>query len=650
MAPPAPIADKSGPPPLDLTPVAEPEGLLAVARLSRPEATLKTIADLTRLPIPSGADAVRSLGEAGLADAIDFDKPFEVAVLLKMAGREPRPLFALSVPVRSLDDAKSKLEGSHALKPGPNGQITVEGMGRTHTSSSSADDEGEPPEEEERGETCVLAPAADGARIVCGDESALEGLVPYLTRTTPRQTWRSDLHAELRFAAVRGPLNQFRAVIPLVARSLAGSLTPALGALLDASVAEVVDVVNDASKIVVDVDVAADGANAVVRADFAKSASFAARAVASQTSQVGAPPPAFWKLPADVDFAGFARLGDMSYERPKQLIGDAIFETAEAAGLPEAERSAARELVMDRMASVFGDTIVLGRGVDGEALDKAAAARARLDEADDPTFEALVKLDEAERRVVEQAVGYNLLKSATPITSVAPMLKDLVQLWSRPAFAKWMKEQSSAKTTPQMRVTPAPGGVTLPAGAVHVEISVPRPDLVDYKAMMREMLREQEGDDEGKKPAPKPRTKPKTKGRPPAVVHVVAAPDEGGTWLGFGLDGKLLSRKIAGVIAAPSEQTLGALPTAERLRDAKLGAAWVWSLRTVERLAALEQRRGGMAGMRGGASGASGVPATPVIVEGIAEPASEAAPAGSYVATIRMPVAFLQSAADLAMH
>jgi len=129
-APPKAVVVAPEPPP-DVSAVPEPAGLVLVGRVSKAEGILKTLGTWTRLPLPGGADLVRSMTDDSVAEAVDLSQPIDGAVALRGGKRDMNPLIAVSVAVRSFDDAKAKLGAKHKLTPGKNGQINVEGIGRS---------------------------------------------------------------------------------------------------------------------------------------------------------------------------------------------------------------------------------------------------------------------------------------------------------------------------------------------------------------------------------------------------------------------------------------------------------------------------------------------------------------------------------------
>ena len=630
-AKPLPVAIPEPPP--DVTAVPEPAGLVLVGRVSKADAILKTLGAWTRLPLPGGADLVRSITDDSVADVVDLSQPVDGAIALGGGKRDPKPLIAVSVAVRSFDDAKAKLSSKHKLTPGKNGQLMVEGIGRAAVESRGRGKEKGEDDDDDEAETCLLAHASSGARLVCGAREALDALSPYLTRTVPRQTWSSDIHVEVSLAAVREPLGQVRAALPVLARSMLGGSSPALAKLVDAGVNELVEFVGDTGRMTLDAQLADSGVQATLKVDYVKAQSFIAQLATSSPQLAGAPPPAFWHLPADTDVAIFGKGSDPKlFVHPKELLGNVFLEATEGAGMPEPERKAVRELVVDRMLGLFTGPLVYGKGYDAAAVDKALAGRNAAKSGD-----VAVK-DEAERVLAEQVLGWHLVQVNEPITKVGPILKDWAQLWNRPAFSKWAKQQSSAKMLATMRIAPAPAGVTLPKDAVHLEIVMPRADLEEMPAAPPPAA---------KRGAAATPVKVKKIPRKPLVLHVVAVPDQGGTWLGVGLDAKLLAQKaLASLSTAPEGPTLAKAAGTEALREAKANGGWFATIRGFLVYTALEH------GSRTPFSTVASLPgkgSSPVLLTFLSQGPSATAAGGSAVATFKLPRAAIEDIVKLVM-
>ncbi|AKU99723.1 hypothetical protein AKJ09_06387 [Labilithrix luteola] len=589
----------------------DPEGLLLVGRIANPDGMIKTAGNWTHLPLPSGAELVRSITDASLGEVVDLSQPLDAAVAVGGRKMSPRPLVAVSVAVRSLEGAKAKLAKEHKLVDGPNGSTFVQGvsLGKSSGEDGEADDDD--------AEGCLLSPAPVGARLVCGERHAVDALAPYLARTMTRQKWPADVHLELRFGPVRDTVNMARSQLPILARTLLGANSPAIHNLLDGAVGEAADFVSDANRMTLDMNVGDKGVETTSRIDYAHATSLLAKLAVSERNQDGPPPPAFLHLPGETDLAFYGRGADPKlFDHPRELLGAAFVEAAGDSGMPESEKKALKELVADRMLTVFTGASVYGKGYDAAAVAKALSARQSVKP------DNLAAEDEATRVLAEQVVGWHLTQVSDPIAKVGPVLKDWSALWNRPAFAKWAKKQASSKMLAQMRIAPMPAGVTLPKESVHLEIVVPRTDIeVPPPAPSRAGA---------KAPAAKKVT------RKPVTMHVFAIPDQGATWIGFGLDGKLVAQKAAASLStAPATDTLGEKTAmVESLRSSKTTGAALVTLRGLLVFGAL----GGSE--RSPFSSLAMLPskgATPITLTSTVEGPTPSAAEGASVATIKVP-------------
>ena len=624
-APPAaPVAAVAKEPPVDVSPVPEPAGLILLGRVRRPDAIVKAVGDWTKLPLPTGAELLRSVADDSIAEAVDLSQPVDAAMTAGIGAGGFEPVYAYSVAVKSYDAAKASLGKAHRLVPGANGQIKVLDMGRrgpVKKGRGKAEDE-----DDDSGTSCILAHAPSGARLVCGEGNAAESLAPYLSRTMTNAKWASDIHLELHTEPLRLPLTQ----LPALVRGLTGGgRMPSMRELADASIGELADVVNDTQKIQIDAQVADTGVITTTRFDFQTNKSAFSRMATKPNATE--PPPAFWHLPGDADTAVYANGADPKlFDHPRELLGNLLVEAATPSGLPDAERKALKDIVADRMLQLFTTGGgVYGKGYDASALDKALAARAKV-KPNDVAGDA-----EAKRLVVEQAVGWHLYQVSDPIAKVGPLLKDWSALWNRPAFAKWAKSmKDSVGELPKMQLAALPAGVALPKDTVHLEVTIPQDDIEDRSAPAVQTT----------KKAPPP--KPKMIHRKPAVFHVLAVPDGGATWLAFGLDAKLVATKAAASLAsAPDATSLGKAPRREALHEGKWNAAGFATVRGLVSLGAGE----------GGDPLYTFLPSlpskgdAPIFGSVVAEPASPAAPAGASVSTFTVGRAAIEEIVKLAM-
>jgi hypothetical protein len=599
VAPPPPAPDlkvnTAKEPPVDISPAPEPENLVMLARVNKPDALVKTFGTWTHLPLPGGRELLRQVNGA-LADVVDLSQPVDAAVSLLQSRNNVEPLYAFSVGVRSFDEARARLSERYKTDNITNGSVKIRGLfdhggerGRGRADARESDDDDD--------EVCVLAHAANGGKLVCGPGGAVDTLTPYLARTMPRETWKSDLHLEIRPAPVRAPLQMYRGMLPmLVGKLFSGS--NALRELVDASVGEAADLVEDAQKISVDATLDDNGIKGTSRIDFQGTKSLMARAL-TDASRADTAPAAFWHLPGDTDTAFFMRGSDPKlYDRPREILASLLTETLEGSQLPAAEKKAVRDLVADKMLRLFtnGGTGIYAKGFDQTSLDKAREARAKVKDTD------FVGQARAERAIGEQMIGWHLYQVSDPIAKVGPILKDWSALWNRPAFAQFMEHRpgKSAKDVPKLRVTAAPAN--LPKDTVHLELSINVDDATPPPPSAP-----------GQKPPPAPKAAPSS----PIVVHVLAVPDGGATWLGFGLDGKVLAAKASQALAsAPEAGTLGKTAQGvELLKEPKINGGGLVTLRGFLVLTAMDEKA-----PYESLAGLPGKGAIPIVFTGKAEP------------------------------
>jgi hypothetical protein len=624
----------------DISPVPEPAGLVAIARVAKPDAVLSAVVAWARLPIPVGPALLRSITEDdSVPDVVDLAQPIDVAVSAgasRHGGFEPIAAFA--VGVSSFDKAKARLGAVHRLVPGSNGDYRVVGIGSAPPQGAKEGRDGDHSEQEEDddGLGCVLAHAAVGARLVCGEKGALEALAPYLTRTMPREKWPSDVHMELRPGPLRAQLTQFRSTLPYLGQAILGSSSGAAKELIDSAIGEALDVAGDAQKLSLDAKVEPSGLTLSTRLEFRSQTSTLAKALTS-VDRADSPPAAFWHLPAETDTALFGRGSDPHlFDHPRELIANLLVEAADAGGMPESERRAVRDLVADRMLPLFtGGVGVYAKGYDQAGVEKAVKARRDVKEDDIPA------LSEAKRILVEQVVGWHLYQVGEPVAKVGPILKDWSTLWNRPAFSKWARSKAEGAALPQMRIAPALlPGAALPKDSVHLEITIPRDDVDLEPGYPHPSSRK-----------PGPAKPPKKFHRKPVVVHVFAIPDEGATWLAFGMDGKLVAEKaLASRSSAPDKNTLGASSAGKdglMDRSKKMTGGGFFTVRGLAVLTALfaYEERSPFALL----STLPAKGATPLVLDGHPEAPSSAAAGGVSTGEMRVPRSFIEDAVKLVM-
>ena len=588
---PKPVEIAVAPPP-DVSPVPEPQGLVAFGRVAHAEASATAIASWTGMPIPGAKEALGAVLGDELASVIDADKPFDFAVRVAGNMRAPSAQFVVSVPLRSLDEAKAKL-AKFTLTPMPNGVIKVDGLA--------------PPPKEETDEprVCVMAatPGSAPARLVCGDQGAIESLAPYAMRTLSIAPSPSDVHVEMRFAAVRDSLESVRRLLPALAGGMLDGkkdMGPATRDIIEAAVGDLADFAVDSDRVTLDIDAKPEGAKARLRYSFRTQQATLTKMLVAGAKEVGFLPPALVGLPADVDMAAWTRPGDLTlYDRPRKLFAAFLDETL-AGEMPGADRKAIIALLADRTLPIFQGGMVFGRGYDLDALKAAAAAKDGASASDKQRAEH-------KAAVATQAVGYTLLRLERPASQVALVIKDWATLGLKVMRAKSAKDKSK-QPLPTLRAAGAPAGVKLPPGTTHLELSIPRPVRHDDKGKVTF--------------APKP-----------VVAHIFIAPSDssapGTSWVAVGLDPKLVAGRMLAA-RTPTAPTLGTRPESKEL----LATASRSGFLVTPRLAALVKIAD--RGDRAAASSSADMFATAFATSAPEAPTPEAL-GGAFVTTIFVP-------------
>ncbi|HVJ91549.1 MAG TPA: hypothetical protein VM580_17220, partial [Labilithrix sp.] len=86
--------------PLDTSPVPAPPGLVLLGRVNKPDAIISAVGSWTHMPLPSGAELVKSIVDDSVADVVDLSQPLDLAVAVRLSRRGVDPLPAVSVVVK----------------------------------------------------------------------------------------------------------------------------------------------------------------------------------------------------------------------------------------------------------------------------------------------------------------------------------------------------------------------------------------------------------------------------------------------------------------------------------------------------------------------------------------------------------------------
>jgi len=498
------------PAPIDTSAVPEPAGLLARGHMGKPEETAKHAAQLSGMPVPTAAEMVGFATGDELGKAVDMDKPVDFAVALVGGGRLPRPSFAVSIPLRSLDDAREKL-GKYKLIPGDNGTARVEGL-------LPPEDSGDSPK------TCLLTPGAGSApaRLVCGEVAGVEALAPYLARTYAREAATNDLHVEVLTGKGRDALDAMRRMLPRMATAgMSSSLRrkPAVNELVETMVGDATDFAVDSEKIVIDLETKGEGAQAKVRVFF-KTTNATSSKIALGQGYPASPPASLARLPGDVLGGAWSTGNPVALTAHFNEVAKRAFTEvlAEESQLTDKEKADLPKNVFDKLSPALDGLWTYGFGLDAESVAKTEQEARK---ADDKTRRQKEMDMEAAR------LGYHLFHTTSPGQQVLEGAKGLAQVMEASIARAQAKQKDSSWKTSFKSAGASKG---MPAGSLHY-------------VMTREYV-PAKGDKE-----------PKRK----VQCHLLAAKDGPGAAIGIGCDEKVLASRLASSLTGAARPPAPAL-------------------------------------------------------------------------------------------
>jgi hypothetical protein len=579
-SPPPPTAAVVAAPAYDLSPVAEPAGLVGLLRWRNPGATLSTLGGCAGLPsqlVAQGGKGIlyeafrqglRSQVDARkLADAVALDAPIDLAVSLDQAGKRGQPIFAISLGLASLDDAKA------ATASAGSSVEVAPGIWRVG-------------DKERRDLSCIVAVATGPTpgRLVCGQrERDVIALTPYLTRTLPTAApTATDLHAEIRYAPIDqrfgGLLRQYAQGLPVIVQSQVSIGDPVFDrALTDVANAlgdEAIALTRDLDGLTIDLNSDASVClSASVALKFRDKTSWVAGAMLDRPERAGPPPAIFWRAPKDSDSAFFSRNGD-----PARLTGIVkTLRTLVDSGLGKFQIGSSddRRALADLIATPLGkDTNTV------QASGHIDASRQRADKAkaDGPR---------STQQMIEEVLngfGWSVLGFDEGPDAIAKWLKDLVAVYGRRGLLDPLKKElgSDARFLPTIRLVGAPAA--LGKGSLDVEIKF---DIAPEKPAL----------------LPKGTQKPPAATKPERVavsLHILLMPDGKNTWVAFGANREeLVKHLLMTRSTSPESDSLASRPGLEALRSGKNMSGGFFSLSSFTKAAEV--------GMRGPAGAMTGL-------------------------------------------
>jgi len=335
--------------PADLTPVAAPPELIALARFKKPQTAIETVAAWANFPYKLHDVLPPEL--KGLESVVAWDAPLEAAVAIDPLGegKVSQPLAVVSLGLTSLDGALDYARGQG--QPVSKVRAGVYRIG------------------DAKGVSCTagLAIGSAPARLVCGNRSHdVDGLFNYATRGLPNEPLPNvDFQLELRLEPVK---KKYQAEIGS-ARLLAGFLLRevqvdnprfdrALSDVAYTLIDEATAVVHDLDKVRLDTNL--DSAKNLIDVRlgyrFAGQKSWLVQGSSEALATVGPVPDLFWQLPADSTAASFgagwkpARLKPIGHTLAELLDGYLESEKVPAGLRNQASKTV--ELLFDQNANL----------------------------------------------------------------------------------------------------------------------------------------------------------------------------------------------------------------------------------------------------------------------------------------------------------
>jgi len=536
----------------DLTPVAEPQDIVALLGWKSPAETLRAFSSCANTQPERALDVAEfgmrnvlrdvvasSVDVRALAAAVAYDAPVFGVASLDPKSKGPGGFVAFSIGLSSLDKAKAAVEPAGPLTEVAPGQFRIAGK---------------------RDAVCLIAASAGASpvRLVCGPrERDVLTLAPYLTRTLPAAPAAStDAHVELRLmpaeARYGSVLRQQIQGLPVLAQAEGSIGEPKFDkAIVDAASGvadEIVALVADADKL--SLDVAVDQVSCL-RATAALSmrgkTSWIAGMMGDRPDRAGPPPAIFWRAPKDSSSVLYGRGTD-----PKKFLP--IMRTARLlleGGLAKFGIGAdADHRALSELLEISVGPYVTTVSASGQHDGSAAPAKPLTPQAEMDAF-------------LGGYTGWTLMGLDEGPAAMSKQLKRVADVYQRKGFQEPLKKmlgKDGAAMLPIVKVSPGPAA--LGAGSLDLVIKVDKLPAAKLGVVKTA----------------------KDKDVVSAEMHVLLMPDgKSRTWIavGVGKPDHLVKRLLAVKTGAPDEGTIASRKDLEPLRRGDQMSAGFISLKMV---------------------------------------------------------------------
>jgi hypothetical protein len=524
----------------DLTPVGEPQDIVALMGWKSPAETLRAFSACAGTQPDRAADAaefgmrnilrdvVSSTADVrALAAAVAYDAPVFGVASLDSQAKGPGGFVAFSIGLTSLDKAKAAVE--------PAGPLTEISPGQFRIASK-------------KDTVCVIAASAGASpvRLVCGPrEKDVTTLGPYLTRTLPVAAGAaSDMHFELRLmpaeARYGSLLRSQIQGLPVLAQAEGSIGEPKFDkAIVDAATGvadEIVALVADADKVTID---AAIDQVSCLRATASLSmrgkTSWVSGMMSDRTDRAGSPPGIFWRAPKDSSSVFFGRGADPKKFAPILRTARLLIEggLAKAQIGAEADHRALSE-IFDIAVGPYVETVTATGPHEGAAsADKPTTPQQEMD-----TF-------------IGGFAGWTVVGYEEGPAAISKQLKRIADVYQRKGYQDALKKmlgKEAAVILPQVKVGPGPAA--LGSGSLDLSIKVDKIPASELRGILKTA---------------------KGKETVSAEVHVLLMSDgKSRTWLaaGVGKPDNLVKHLLVVKTGAPDDGTITTRKDLESLRRA----------------------------------------------------------------------------------
>lgn len=530
----------------DLTPVSEPQDVVALMGWKNPADTLRAFSTCANTQPERALDAAEfgmrnilrdvvssSVDIRALAAAVAYDAPVFGVASLDPQSKGPGGFVAFSIGISSLDKARAAVEPAGALTEISPGQFRIAGRS-------------EP--------VCIIAASAGAspARLVCGPrEKDVITLAPYLTRTLPTASVAgSDVHFELRLmpaeARYGSLLRSQIQGLPVLAQAEGIGEPKFDKALVDAASGvadEVVALVADADKITIDAAIdPVSCLNASAALSMRGKTSWIGGIMADRPDRAGPPPAIFWRAPKESASVFYGRGTDPKKFSPILRTMRLMLEggLAKAQVGTEADHRALSELLEISIGPYVETVTSSGPHDAAPTTDKPATPQQEMD------------------AFLGSFAGWTVVGYEEGPAAISKQLKKIADVYQRKGFQDALKKmmgKDAATLMPTVKVGPGPAA--LGAGSLDLVVKI------------------------DKLPAAKLGIIKSAKGKETvsAELHLLLMADgKSRTWLaaGVGKPDGLVKRLLTVKTGAPDEGTIASRKDLDQLRRADaMGAGFI---------------------------------------------------------------------------